>query len=309
MIRLLFSVFYYCSALMAVLSLTVSAQEKVAPDAAIHSPPEAISSGDENKDPDSAKTGSKIYEYRDLDDLFSLYQPYLENISAYNPIYFLLGTELEKSKYQFSFKYRLFNPTGSWSKKHAWFKGFHLAYTQTSFWDLASESKPFEDTSYKPEAFFLTSNFSPWERGHFFVRTGYQHESNGKSGMDSRARDIVYVKPILILYSEKTMLGLQFAPQAWGYLSNETDSLENYRGYFDLEVKLGRADSFVLETHSRWAKQGGSFRLDLTYPVHRYIFNNLNFYLHFQYANSLAENLINYEKRIEAFRFGIALIR
>jgi hypothetical protein len=42
--------------------------------------------------------------YPDLDTLHALYQPYAVNISAYEPIYFLVGTEPEKSKLQISFK-------------------------------------------------------------------------------------------------------------------------------------------------------------------------------------------------------------
>lgn len=93
-------------------------------------------------------------EFEALDSLYELYQPYLKNLAAYDPMYFLVGTDPEKSKFQFSFKYRLFNPERTLAQKHSWVKGFHFAYTQTSFWDLKSASKPFEDTSYKPE-FFL----------------------------------------------------------------------------------------------------------------------------------------------------------
>ena len=47
--------------------------------------------------------------YPTLDALFSLYQPYMINISAYEPIYFLFGADPEDSKFQFSLKYRPFD--------------------------------------------------------------------------------------------------------------------------------------------------------------------------------------------------------
>jgi len=251
-------------------------------------------------------------EFEALDSLYELYQPYLKNIGAYEPMYFLVGTDPEKSKFQFSFKYQLFNPERDLAQKHSWVKGFHFAYTQTSFWDLKSASKPFEDTSYKPEFFFLSPNISvPWATG-FFLKSGFQHESNGRGGEDSRSTNFLYIKPIYIAYHKNTKLGIMIAPKIWAYIANEDESnpdLKDYRGYFDLETKLGKADSFVLGSHFRWAKEGASIELDLTYPLSQFIFKHLNLYFQVQYVNALAESLLNYEDRTEAFRLGFAIVR
>ena len=48
---------------------------------------------------------------------------------------------------------------------------------------------------------------------------------------------------------------------------------------------------------------------DLTYPIDRLLGNNLNVYLHLQYSNSLAESLVDYQKRTEAFRLGLSFFR
>ncbi|MBW1827513.1 MAG: phospholipase A [Deltaproteobacteria bacterium] len=45
------------------------------------------------------------------------------------------------SKFQVSFKYRFFNKKGTLAQKYPRVKGFRFGYTQTSFWDLKSESK------------------------------------------------------------------------------------------------------------------------------------------------------------------------
>ena len=258
----------------------------------------------------SKETASK--EFEALDSLYELYQPYLKNIMAYEPMYFLVGTDPEKSKFQFSFKYRLFNPEKTPAQKYSWAKGFHFAYTQTSFWDLKSASKPFEDTSYKPEFFFLSPNIRiPWATG-FFVKGGFQHESNGRGGEDSRSTNFLYIKPIYIAYHKNTKLGIMIAPKIWTYIANEDENnpdLEDYRGYFDLEIKLGQADGFVLGSHFRWAKEGGSMELDLTYPLNRFIFKNLDLYFQVQYVNALAESLLNYRNRTEALRLGFAIVR
>lgn len=252
--------------------------------------------------------------YHTLDSLFTLYQPYLGNIAAYEPMYFLVGTDPEKSKLQVSFKYRFFNPESDLAENHTWVKGFHFGYTQTSFWDLKSNSAPFEDTSYKPELFWISRNFLSGEssiRGLFF-QSGFQHESNGRGGDFSRSTNYLYVRPVFVFFSESSQYGLQVAPKIWTYVNNDDDTnpdLDDYRGYFDLELKLGKPDSFVLGSSFRWARQGASVQLDLTYPLHRFFFNALDVYLHAQYTNALAESLIEYQDRTHAFRLGFSIVR
>jgi len=264
----------------------------------------------ENEQPRD-KDADQQNQYKNLDDLFTLYQPYMGNISPHEPIYFLVGTDPEKSKFQLSLKYRFLNPEGSWSQAHPWLQGFHIAYTQTSYWDLESDSKPFEDTSYKPEFFYRSSNLNFMGRKvtNCFIQTGYQHESNGQGGDNSRATDIFYVRPIFIFYHESSQLGFSVSPKIWGYLSNEDKDLKDYRGYFDLELACGKADSLVAQSSFRWAKEGASIQLDLTYPLREILFENFDIYLQVQYANSLAESLLNFRKRTKALRIGFAIIR
>ncbi len=270
----------------------------------------AVRSSGSSKKSTSEKTASQ--EYETLDSLYELYQPYIKNLAAYDPMYFLVGTDPAKSKFQISFKYRLFDLDSTLVQNHPWTEGFHLAYTQTSFWDLKSASKPFEDTSYKPEFFFLSPNIRvPWATG-LFIKTGFQHESNGRGGEFSRSTNFLYIKPIYIAYHKHTKLGIMIAPKIWAYIANEDESnpdLKYYRGYFDLETKLGKADSFVLGSHFRWAKEGASIELDLTYPLNQFIFKNLNLYFQAQYVSALAESLLNFRDRTEVVRLGFAIVR
>jgi phospholipase A1 len=275
----------------------------------------AVAASDEPKTQVLGRVSSEPSEhYPTMDSLFALYQPYLANLGAYESMYFLVGTNPEKSKFQLSFKYRFLDPEGDLAEKLPWLKGLHLGYTQTSFWDLKSDSAPFEDTSYKPELFFLSSNIKKrpsWMKG-FFLQTGIQHESNGRGGDFSRSTNHLYAKPFFILYDEKKQLGLQIAPKIWTYVNNDNDTnsdLEDYRGFFDLEVKIGKADGFVLESHLRWAQEGVSTQWDLTYPLHRYVFRHFGLYLQAQYVNALAESLIDYRERNKALRLGLAIVR
>lgn len=263
---------------------------------------------------DRSETSPPEQEFITLDDLFTMYQPYINNIRAYQPMYFLLGTQLENSKFQFSFKYRFFNPKAALAKKYPWIKGFHLAFTQTSFWDLSSESLPFEDTSYKPEIFLLTSNIFPWFKSinRLFIQTGFQHESNGRGDENSRSTNHVYIEPIFVYYHARTKLGFQISPRAWFYAfnTNETNKdLSKYRGYWRVAFKLGKADSFVFDVNFHKVKKGSSTQIDFTYPLNEYLINNLDLYLHVQYTDRLAESLLQYEERTQALRIGFAIIR
>ena len=102
------------------------------------------------------------------------------------------------------------------------------------------------------------------------------------------------------------------APKIWAYVGNDNDTnpdLEDYRGYFDLEIKFGQADNVVLGSSLRWAAEGASVQLDATYPLHLLFFNALDVYFHAQYTNALAESLIDYKDRTDAFRLGFSIVR
>lgn len=249
-----------------------------------------------------------------LDSLLRLYQPYVKNISFYEPMYFLVGADPEYSKFQLSLKYRFFNPDKSLVQKHPWVRGFHFGYTQTSFWNLASDSAPFEDTSYKPELFYITDRLKTRALSltGFFLQTGLRHESNGRGGEFSRSTNIAYVEPIFILYDEIRRVGMKITPRLWTYFRNEDENnpdLERYRGYFSLGITLGKAESMVVDTKLWWAAEGASVQVDATYPLHMLFFSDLDLYFQVQYTNRLAESLLNYTERTNAFRLGIAIVR
>ena len=255
-----------------------------------------------------------LTDLHNLDSFTSVYQPYVKNISYYQPMYFLVGIDPEESKFQFSFKYRFFDPENSLAKNHPWMKGIHFAYTQTSFWDLASSSKPFEDTSYKPELFYMTDNIPTginWLKG-CFVQGGVQHESNGRGGEDSRSTNFIYLEPSFVFMNKKELIGLKISPRVWLYTGNDDETnpdIADYRGYFDLRLTFGKADHLIFDTHVRWAKAGASAAVAATYPLHRLFENSIELYLQVEYVNTLAESLLNYDDRNEAVRIGFAIVR
>ena len=67
-------------------------------------------------------------------------------------MYFIAGTKSPNAKFQISFAYQLLNTAGPLATRVPALKGFHVAYTQTSLWDLTGPSATFYDTSYKPDS-------------------------------------------------------------------------------------------------------------------------------------------------------------
>lgn len=253
-------------------------------------------------------------QYNSLDSLFTLYQPYLVNIEAYEPIYFILGSDPSKSKFQISLKYRMISNKSSIAEKYPWVRGFQVAYTQTSFWDLSSQSAPFDDTSYKPEFFFLSPNlfFQTDKILRLFIQTGLLHESNGQAAEYSRSTNMAYLKPMFVYYNEPHKMGFQLSLKAWMYYNNDDETnpdLADYRGFFELGFKFGFAEVLVIDNTYRYAKRGGSYRLDVSYPLSKYIFEHVDMYFYTQYVYSLSERLIDYRRRSEAFRLGFAIVR
>ena len=250
-----------------------------------------------------------------LDEGPTMFQSFLEDLSVYEPMYFLLGVDpgLDESKFQFSFKYRLFNPKGYLAEIAPWVTGFHLGYTQRSIWDLKGDSKPFDDTSYMPEAFYLLPklDLNLARIFAFGIQGGFQHESNGRAGSDSRSTNYLYIKPIMGVHLAGPY-HMKIAPKIYTYVENEDENnadLADYRGYVDLEVGIMNPEGIALNSHLWWAREGASVQLDLTYPMTQLLGKSLNFYLQAQYFSGYAETLIRYDERNDAFRLGFSIVR
>jgi outer membrane phospholipase A len=236
-------------------------------------------------------------------------------ISGYEPFYFIAGPDSPNAKFQISFKYQLITEYGALGQKAPWTTGFHLAYTQTSLWDWNRPSAPFLDSSYKPELLYLRERVLGGEKSDFLrldLQTGFQHESNGKDGLDSRSLNIAYLRPTLFMGPED---GFQVSLMAkpWVYVGDLSDNpdIARYRGYADLRLTAGWRRSLQLSATGRVGNRGdrGSLQLDLSYPLLRITGESLTLYAFAQYFTGYGESLLQYDQRTSAFRAGIALYR
>lgn len=235
-------------------------------------------------------------------------------ISAHEPVYLMYGTNWRGegdygAKFQISLKYRLLNPEAE--KQQKWWERFYFAYTQTSIWDLESDSKPFHDSAYRPEVFWDQPEFSafPSVATLASMRFGLGHESNGKDGTDSRSINIVYVRPVFTTPSSSKGYVWSFAPKMYAYLDkSDNPDIAEYRGYADFMIKLKKDDTWEFATTLRKGTKdwNGSMQVDLSYPFRGFL-SNLNGYLYFQYFNGYGETILDYNLK-KPSRIGIGLI-
>jgi phospholipase A1/A2 len=234
-------------------------------------------------------------------------------LTSHEPVYFLVGNRGNNTaRFQLSFKYRLFDDEGVAVHALPLLSGLHFAYTQTSLWDLQSNSKPFRDTSYRPSFFYQwqgatqVAQLPAWR-----VQTGFEHESNGRDGDKSRSINTLFVEPEWRLALPERWY-VAIAPKVYGYLDkHDNPDIGTYRGYANLRLALGRDDGWLWSSTLRRGARGfGSVQLDASYPLRRPIFADTGGYFYFQYFNGYGETLLDYNVRHKPqFRLGFAIVR
>lgn len=225
------------------------------------------------------------------------------------PVYFVMGTRGgANARFQLSFKYRLFDRGLGWGGEQPWLTGFYLGYTQTSFWNLEGDSKPFRDTSYRPSLFWAwaRTDDKTWIDA---LRAGFEHESNGKEGVDSRSIDILFLRPEW-RWDLANGKRLEFAPKLYGYLDKEENpDIQRYRGYVDWQLRYGD------ETRSwrgmvRVGTAGkGSLTLDWFERTRVLGFGPVSGYFHVQFFAGYGEDILDYDRRFKSqLRLGFAIV-
>jgi len=234
-------------------------------------------------------------------------------LTAYEPIYFVVGDESPEAKFQFSFKYRLATlrnaPDGL--ESHT----VQFAYTQRSLWDIGSQSSPFYDTSYMPELMYqwvtTTTDQSTGGMSWLGLQTGVRHESNGQADAASRSLNEVYFRSAFALGRSESWHAL-FVPEVYGYIGDLSDNpdLRRYRGNFELRAGILRGDreSLMLTLIPGHDFSHGSHQLDLSIPVR---IKSIAFgtYVLIQYFDGYGESLRSYNERTNSLRIGFALVR
>lgn len=220
----------------------------------------------------------------------------LVRLYHHKPMYILLGKP--ETKIQFSFKARVLK-NGD----------LYFGYSQLMMWEFFHTSRPFRDINYNPELFYRwIADFGTVDFGIF------EHESNGKDGLDSRSWDRHYVQ-----ITHDFELGgsrvLESAFKIWvarGFDDTNRDILW-YRGLyeFNLTVENLFGPTFGLSELSLRFYPGGKTHVnpidggrELTLRMrHRGSYEFLNYVV--QLFEGHAESLLNYKQHVLGARAGI----
>ncbi|UEX79887.1 phospholipase A [Spiribacter halobius] len=233
-------------------------------------------------------------------------------LTVNEPMYFVVGGRGDtRARFQFSLKYRIFAEDGLVVDWVPWLEDLHFGYTQTALWNLSEDSEPFEDTSYRPGFFW---DMTPELGGIVpdIARFGYEHESNGQAGVESRSLDTLFVQPgwVWQVFDRP----LTFAPKLYGYIDRDEQNrdIADFRGYADIIVRYGSEDGLLGQIMLRQgaAADRQTLQLDLSYPIRRPIFARTGGYLYLQVFDGYGESLATYNRETgPQVRIGFAIVR
>lgn len=232
---------------------------------------------------------------------------------TYNPRpnaapYASLDGELQnvELKFQLSLKYEV--APGFFGRDNMLF----FAYTNQSYWQAYNRqiSSPFREINHEPEVFYLM--LQKWSLLGFrsrFISLGLNHQSNGRSGSQSRSWNRVIASFVF----ERDNLVLRLRPWYRLFQGDEdapTDPLgDNNPDILDYmgHGEVGALYKFGPHTYSMMLRNmlGGSYRgaveLGWSFPIN----GRLKGYV--QYFNGYGESLIDYDARVNRLGVGFAL--
>lgn len=233
------------------------------------------------------------------------------------PVYIAVGNNQRlNAKFQVSFKYKFLNPDGKLVKTApAFFKHLYFGYTQTTLWDLESDSVPFIDTAYRPALFWRDEHWHSWsnEALKLGLEAGYEHESNGQDGPESRSIDTVYAKSIWDWsFSDDDHFVVE--PKVWAYLTRGrfNRDIAEFRGYFNLRTKYYDADGLGISSDLRIGKDTdhGYLEVNVTYPMEELMSGEFEGFLFLQYFNGWGETILAHDQKTPSqVRIGFSLTR
>jgi outer membrane phospholipase A len=234
----------------------------------------------------------------------------------YEPMWLLfdIGHSLN-AKFQFSAALRILGHAEPEQDANSRPLGLYFSYSQTSFLDLHSHSRPFYDTSYRPEGWVHLPGLG---RGavagvaHADLELGLAHESNGDDGPASRSMNKWMARPILCL-DLPTGLDLRLRPRFLSYAGDLSDNpdIGRYRGNVDWEADIGWSRGLRLGVLARRGHEAGrgSLQADLSVPLSDVTHGWLNVFLWAQVFSGYGEMLRDYDRRTTRVMVGIGLSR
>lgn len=200
--------------------------------------------------------------------------------------------------FQISFKTRLSSGL-LLDKGSLWF-----GYSQRSYWQAYAESAPFRETNFEPElryAYELDGSLWGWHPR--IITVGLNHESNGRSGAESRSWNRVTGA----LAAERGSLTVE--ARGWWRVPESSDVDDNpgisdrvgrgqVRAYYD---RNGQTLDLLVRSNFDVGEPRGAIQLSYAFPLHR----NLRGYV--RAFHGYGDSLIDFDERTTRFGIGVLL--
>ncbi|MDX7999939.1 phospholipase A [Xenorhabdus sp. Reich] len=181
---------------------------------------------------------------------------------------------------------------------------FGASYTQRSWWQFSNkkESSPFREINYEPQLFlaWLTDyEFAGWHLRE--IETGFNHQSNGRSGETSRSWNRLYARFMV----QNGNWQVDFKP--WYRLPessrrDDNPDMNRYMGHYRLKVGYIWGDSvFTAQGRYNWNSGYGSGVLGWSYPLSKHV------RLYTQLFTGYGESMIDYNFKQTRFGIGVML--
>lgn len=182
------------------------------------------------------------------------------------------------------------------------------AYTNRSFWQMynRSNSEPFRETNHEPEVWLQFEN--DWQvlgLTNVVNTAGFVHQSNGRSGNQSRSWNRLYANFIF----EKDNFVLSFKPWVWitkDKTTSDNPDITDYLGHGEIRAAWqhkGHVVSFMSRNNLESGFDRGAVELGWSFPVFDYPY--LKGYM--QYFYGYGESLIDYDNRVNRIGIGISV--
>lgn len=212
-----------------------------------------------------------------------------------------LGLSPTEAKLQFSFKTKIMEDIFG-NNGDLWF-----GYTQSSRWQVYnnSQSRPFRETNYEPEAMFVwRTDYDLFGWRSRLLNLSLNHQSNGRSLPLSRSWNRVILGAAL----ERNDWTVNIRP--WWRIPESRSKDDNP----DISDYLGRADiqfvrrsenhqfSVLLRHNLRAENSRGAIELDYAFPIAGELRG------HLQWFSGYGESLIDYNHRSNYFGLGLSLL-
>lgn len=205
-------------------------------------------------------------------------------------------------RFEFGMKFRLFQNQDNFDK----LSPLYFGYSQRSWWDIAESSAPFKEHNYNPEIFWdFTDTGSedallPDEIGTVVDRFGFEHQSNGRDGPESRSWDRLYAQKTLRLRDD-----LSLRLKAWQAMNEGEENIDitDYLGNGEVQLTYepNKDLDVIISSTKGHERSKYNYQLDLIYTMGNWF--NTKFMV--SYYDGYGEALASFDEKTRSLRAGI----